>query len=641
MPYNKIKDENYQNLGGMNTKVSQYITGDKEILNLRNFTFVKPGAWTSRPGTEKYYTLAATGFSLKPLNTIQYTKANGSSFIIHDSGQTLYKENDGALCGSLIPGVTGLPIDYTVQNDRLYFTNGYAFRSSDGTGNYDVNVLTQQQFCLLNFYGSNIVGASGGVTFSTSLTPVNGATVILRPGFYTFWISGARNVSLPPSIYIQQPHQIGSPNGGYASQASLAATLVSKGAWLLYGLTVLGNPGVSLLIPEYTGPGASLNMTLAIPEYNGVVSGTLYPFGQTVINGTTQWFCQFDHFSLTQGQVYDWQTKLDIYPKYLQTFNNMLFAANTSFAPGGGGASQSPNMVWCSRIGEPERFDEESFFEVRTGGGDTITGIHVFQDALMVFKNNSVHEVTGYSPQSLALKDLSVEYGCLNNRSVTSFENFLWFVDKKGIVQYNGANFEVVSDPIRTEFDQVDKTKVQAIHVKKKNQVWFCASQKVFVYDYLIKSWAIYDNLQINSDAGANVIQFNQTLIDVSWWESGASFHNAVRFGDSLTTDQGSPMTLMIKTRFHKRMGESTQELWRRLYINCDVPGSTQGVTINLYPDYGSSIYATKSLFLDRFQKRIDFGISAKSLSVELILSASQTIRINGYTIEARYLRSV
>jgi len=108
-----------------------------------------------------------------------------------------------------------------------------------------------------------------------------------------------------------------------------------------------------------------------------------------------------------------------------------------------------------------------------------------------------------------------------------------------------------------------------------------------------------------------------------------------------LATDRGVAITLMAKTRFHKRLGESTQEMWRRFYLNNDVTGATLGVTLNFYPDYSSHASLVRSTNLSAFQTRIDFGISAKSLSIEWIIAANEKVTVNGYTIESRYLRSV
>jgi hypothetical protein len=57
---NKIKSESYNNLGGINTKVSPYLTGPQEFLDLENFDFTRPGSLTKSPGT----TLLALGYTI-------------------------------------------------------------------------------------------------------------------------------------------------------------------------------------------------------------------------------------------------------------------------------------------------------------------------------------------------------------------------------------------------------------------------------------------------------------------------------------------------------------------------------------------------------------------------------------------------
>ena len=54
MPYQKLKSENYTNLGGVNVKISPYLTGDNEFLAIFNMDFTTPGSLTKVPGTTQY-----------------------------------------------------------------------------------------------------------------------------------------------------------------------------------------------------------------------------------------------------------------------------------------------------------------------------------------------------------------------------------------------------------------------------------------------------------------------------------------------------------------------------------------------------------------------------------------------------------
>jgi hypothetical protein len=111
-------------------------------------------------------------------------------------------------------------------------------------------------------------------------------------------------------------------------------------------------------------------------------------------------------------------------------------------------------------------------------------------------------------------------------------------------------------------------------------------------------------------------------------------------FGSSFTSDNGVGFTLTAKTRFLNDMGESTEKQFRRLYVNTDAPSSTQIFKVNCYQDYGTSIVLGTTLVNGQFQNRIDFGISAKAVSFEIIhLSTNSPLKIHGYTVESRLQR--
>jgi len=658
--YDKLKDESYQNFGGINVKASDYTTGPNEVLDLRNYTFVRPGRWDTRHGVEVSYSLAKSSFSLMPRSNIQYIKDDGSSYQLFDSGQTLYlRGSNTALSGSLSPGLTAPLIDYVVQNNYLYLANGYASKRYDGSNTVEWNVLSGLTGVGV-FIANTQTSFSLGCTFNISLTPTNGQTVILSALDFNWQhsIAGMRNSYSLQTVAVAF-NSFHNANGASFRRAIFpdhlgngfslpgAPTFVGFGQWVLFGFTMLQGYGLSTVIIQ---KGSTYGLTMAYPQLSRGID-TQYltniqysapvSFNISLFPGVSTFECvTFDHFT-TSVFNYRFQDPLNLFPKYLQTYNNMLFMANITGQTTPIVVQSQPSTVYFSNLGEPEQVEDDSFFEIRTGNGDEITGMINFQTNLIIFKKYSVHEVSGTSPDTLSVRDLTLEYGCVNNRAAVAFENTLWFVDINGIIQYNGSSFRnISSEKVKIYMDQVDKTKMSALHIKKDNEVWFSADQKTFVYDYLADAWSIYDNLNIDQNAGPAVMNYGASVVDATYWQSGASYHESVRFNDSLNTDFGQAITHVIKTRYHKRLGDSTQELWRRFYLNSD-GASGLNATLNFYPDYGTSIYLQRSFGIDSFQERIDFGISAKSLSIEMIIKSSQYFSINGYTVESRYLRSV
>jgi len=184
-------------------------------------------------------------------------------------------------------------------------------------------------------------------------------------------------------------------------------------------------------------------------------------------------------------------------PRYLEIYNNQLFMA---------GFSSALSTFYFSDIGEPEGVPPENFVEVRTNDGDRITGMANFLGSLLVFKERSFHVLSGDNPTNFLLREISNQYGCLSNRAVVNFEDRILFLDRKGIVEYNGANIRVISNPIESVFLGMNLTAAKdnavAIHNRLSNQAWFAIpcdgsteNNCVIVYDYLLDAWTIFEGV--------------------------------------------------------------------------------------------------------------------------------------------------
>jgi hypothetical protein len=608
--YEKNKQEFYSNLGGLNQKVSEYLTPDNQVLNLRNFCFERPGAWVSRPGTADFASLAGISYLANPAGLFEYIKNDGVSQVIFDCGPTLYyfSSPPTAISGSFTANVTTFyPTDFEVSGEYLFIANGYRHVRYDGSFAVQYGVPK-----------ASTLFASAGVTFNTGVN-ITSETYIIPSGDYFFRYALVKNSATisPGPIGERLPDDLQGAN--YGVSVNVAATVVSYGSWVLYGFTVPPGYGVSAILPFKAGPG---NQTLyAGPD--------IVNFFLTTYAGTTLYTMQFPHF--IDPTIRTETPEFTLVPRYLETYKNMFFMA---------GFSSALSTVYFSEIAEPENVSAENYFDVRPGNGDRITNMIPFQDALVIFKSKSTHVLTGFSPDTLALKDATLEYGCLNSTGAVAFENKLWFVDERGICEFNGPDTFIVSYEIEDALSSVDKTKCRALHVKERNEVWFCFGAVCFIYDYDVGAWTIFDNIAIEEQKGAGLFNFGPTTVAVAYAERGASFVQFTRFNESVFTDRGSAITLIAQTKYLTRSSQSTQEMWRRLYLDAEATSATVGVTVNFRGDYNTNVSLSRVMYLDDFQNRIDFGYSAKALSIEFVLRASEQITINGYTVESKYLRN-
>lgn len=608
MAYEKLQIELYANQGGINEKASEYITGDNYFLSLRNYGFQRPGAIQSRPGSADTATIAISTFQNIPRIHANFEFAvygAGGSFQVFDSGNRLVGLTNTPLVlnSSFTSNVTtSYPIDSTLAKNRLYLANGQAF------GHLGITSYT-----FFSLQGGTLPSSTGRLSLAIQGGP--GQTFIIPSGTYVATYSYVRYIE-GTSLY-----EVGERYHGPSFKFfNLGSTLVGKQPIFTAGRFRLADErfGSSHFAVWIAPPGATFEFINIFP------------------NGIDLFLAVDDQSYIDRLPEPDLVPYFTLQPRFLEQYKNMLFMS---------GFSASPSTVWHSELADAENVQPENFFEVRTDNGDNITCIKTFQNTLIVFKSKSVHELNGDSPDTLTLKDITLDYGCVNNDAAVVFDNRLWFVDKRGICEYAGSNVFIVSEAVETTFKTLDLSLAKAFHVKKRTEVWFCFGATKLVFDYTAKAWTIYDGEEIKSGQGSDLIEYGASTFDLTFWRVGSTTgdgnHQLVRFNDVLNTDRGSPITLIAKTTFFKRMGDATQELFRRFYLDYGTPSLATGVTINFRTDYGASIHTTKSISLLTFQSKVEIGISARSLSAEWIIQSSTRITINGYALHARYLRNV
>jgi len=618
MAYDPIQIELYQNLRGINEKASEYVVGDGYFLNLRNFGFERPGAIVSRPGTTDFASLGFNTFIAIPRGLAQYSYQNlgaGESYTVFDTGNRLFSltTTPVQLNASLTANATtSYPFDFISAKNRLYYTNGQVF------SHLGVTKATAY----------SVPGATRFLAGGMSLTDggLGGQTTILPSGTYVATYSYARAIEGYTTLFTY-PGPLGQFEVGERYEGptfrfvNLANTLVAQSPRLYldgiqradfypdtapYGVTYVA------IWVAYPGETFTFINIIDPSDLNAIEWSISHPLNDT-------------------GPEPDQIPNFTLVPRYLEIYKNMLFMS---------GFSSTPSIVWHSEF-DNELVLPENFIEVRTDNGDNITCLKTFQNTLVVFKANSVHEINGDSPETLSLKDMTLEYGCVNNEAAVVFEDRLWFVDKRGICEYAGSNTFMVSDAVNETFKTLDVTKAKAFHVKKRDEVWFSFGSTSLIYNYSNQAWTIYDGFDVQFGIGAEILDYGVSTADLSFMRTGTSHFQLVRFKDDVYSDRGTAITLIAETPYFKRMGDSTQEMFRRFYLDADRVSATLAVTLSIKSNYSDSASFLYSFYLNSFQKRTETAVSAKAVNYTWVLQATEKITVNGYAIHARYLRSV
>lgn len=326
-------------------------------------------------------------------------------------------------------------------------------------------------------------------------------------------------------------------------------------------------------------------------------------------------------------------------PRYLEIYNNQMFMA---------GFSSIPSTIYWSDIGEPESVDPTYFAEFRTNDGDRVMGMKAYQGSLMVFKERSFHRLTGDNPDNFQLSEISDQYGCVSNRALVVYENYLLFLDPKGIGEYDGASIKISSTKLEPIFNAMNlaaaRDNAVAVHYRRFNEVWFAIpingstiNNCIVVFDYVANAWTTYEGIDASVLFVAKGSQPEKTVF------YGGYTGSLSYFGASLFGDNGQGITCLFNTMYHVEGPRTGTRLWRRFYLDVDpISGVTQSIPCTFNTDYGSSVALAATMYQAPFQSRLDFGLPAKSIQAQVgHYSATLPFKVNGYAFESRYLRSV
>lgn len=663
MPYPKLKKETYHCQGGLNTKVSLYITGEGEWLGLRNVCFQTVGALSSFNGST---VLTAANSSTSSINGFgEYQNAAGTSLAVVATDAYNVSDVSGGTFRALMPLIYGghtTPMSSVFGGTALYGCNGRDFWSYFGStlawqfslGKPLVPISNAfSTFGQWATFGAGTGGLSGTLVMYYSVFRSDG---LVGPALaVTYSLIGATGISVPKPI---GPNTlIGNTYGGI-SLGSFGCSGVVAWAQL--------NGGLPLGFGTSTAFGVSLSPFGATTGGTGVIN---LPFDWTAAGWWVTDPQPYDYqgsfayegwvapgFPLRNAQgggLFSWNTPPTgpaggAAPKIIALYANQLFTANHH---------NNTSRVIYSNPGTPEIADYANYFDVGMSDPSGVSAMQDFFTQLMIWKPRSTWALSGTGPDTFVLTQVSSIYGCLSKNSKVVWNQNCWFLDEKGIFEFNGANVQCVSNKVDDIFRAMNVAvaaeKACMLHIKERNEIWCLipstptssANDLIVVYDYLANAWttrSIPAGGQIGVGDETTVMQALYNGASTGNVFFGTDTGNVGNYGPSLIGDVKVTQECTVFSRYIEGdLGNSVTKTFRRLYIDATIPpGSTYAVGIELYPDKGFSAAHKVTMMLSAFQNRIDFGVTAKSLAVRIDYLGDQFFQLNGFTIEYRFARA-
>lgn len=135
--------------------------------------------------------------------------------------------------------------------------------------------------------------------------------------------------------------------------------------------------------------------------------------------------------------------------KYVKVFQNYTFLANVVV-----GGTTFASRVYYSNINSISTWTASDFVDVSRDDGQTITGLKVLGDKLVIFKDRSiwVSQFTGNADAPFDFSPTNSSVGCVAHFSIQEVSNGLVFLSWDGLYFFDGFNAFKISDRLNSTF---------------------------------------------------------------------------------------------------------------------------------------------------------------------------------------------
>lgn len=167
-------------------------------------------------------------------------------------------------------------------------------------------------------------------------------------------------------------------------------------------------------------------------------------------------------------------------------------------------ASDKSQLNWSDSFA-PETWPAVNYWDVKKGDGDEIKALFPYLRDLTVFKQYSIHVLSGTSIDDFTLNEADGKVGAVSNRAVTAHGNYLYFIGTDGIYRWNGFKaVNMTEGLIPKTWSAVNK---EYLHLAAagawENYIWFAVpsgstattNNTILAFDVITESWWVFKGI--------------------------------------------------------------------------------------------------------------------------------------------------
>jgi len=545
---------------GKNTLVSQTQIKDNELVELLDGQLVEDGkVQIPRDGQDYYGNTSGS----RVVGLYPYYKSDGTNQLLRSSATTLQVLNTTSNDWDTVTGATyttGLDTHGVTAYDYLYLCNG-----TDSLTKYGGSTIT---------------------TFTAIVAP--NAPTVTRTG-----TTGSYTFSYKITALTASGETTGSTAGSTTlNQAELDETSYMSVSWSAVtnatGYNVYGRKDGSWYFMRYLEGNSSTSF---------VDKGEITPS---------------EIFTPPEGNSTGGQKG-----KYCAVYKDTLFIA---------GDPANPSRLYYS--GGGDKIDDFTiangggFIDISKNDGQVITGLIVFKDSLLVFKDRSIYSFSFGTTGLPQVTQVTSAVGAVSARSIVAVENDIFFASDRGIFTVGneeGFSFDVlrtreISARVRSVF-QASSTayryRISAVYatVANKNLVIFSytptgstTNSRAIVYDRERLAWYEWTNVQ--ASCWTNYISSDKDT-HVLYGDDASGYVKEILTGSD---DFGSAISGTVTLKAYDfsskgRTGISLYKVLKNIFITLRSPSGS--ITATVIKDGVSQVYSAN---LGTISPSINFG---------------------------------
>lgn len=188
-------------------------------------------------------------------------------------------------------------------------------------------------------------------------------------------------------------------------------------------------------------------------------------------------YCPYDITSEQRMSAYDHVGP--IYRKAMPVMNSICVHNNRLWATNPNG-----EYIYASKLGDFREFNKFSgiasdsyYMGIGSNGG--FCGIVSYKSYVIAFKEDCIHIISGSAPSSFTLTRTVEGIGCVDIRSCSQVNGYLYFLSREGFYRFDGITFENISG-------KLGKTYEKAIATGKGSKYYVYAADKDGKEEFLV-----------------------------------------------------------------------------------------------------------------------------------------------------------